>query len=374
MGRALAKRFFGNTNTGGLSGDGVASITVGGTNNAYIVKPTITIDPPTLPGGVTAVGAAHMAVVGITNFTSGTAITPLQVLTLTGGTGTTGTIRVNTTSIATLAVGSSGGTGYTTGDTVTILGGTGTLGTATVVCAGGPGTAVTSFSTFTPGSYTVNPAVLTDAATSLLVPGVPGGDDNLVVDITMGANTCTIVTGGDYSVLPADVSIVGSGSGNPLFNLTFKVLSVVLSVAGSGYAVAPAVTESSPDGNATFTAVLTTIGENSIVAHAYTGAGIKNADIVKQTGSHRYMVNTSDTLQSGVPAVCYLKSSEATALTQMNILAYDEAGGTYYVTKLTRHHAVITPGTGVVYAAGSSVGWTFDTAVDSSSLVKIENT
>lgn len=365
MGRVLAKRFFGNTNPGGISGESVASVTVGGTNNAYVVKPTITFAAPTLPAGVTAVGAAHMAVVGVTNFTAGSGgYAPAQVLTLTGGTGTAGTLTVSTTAVATLAVGSVPGTGYTTGDVVTIQGGTGTLATATVIANAG---AVTGFSTYTPGSYTVNPGTLNEA-TTVKVGG--GGDDTLTVDITMGVGTVAITTAGDYSVLPTDVTIVphtGGGTG-ALFNLTFKVLSVVLSVAGSGYASAPTITESAPDGNATFVAVMTTTGVNGITAYAYTGGSSKVADIVKQTGSRRYRVTTAD---GTVDA--YLKASAATAATEMTIVGTDEAGGTYFVTKLGRHSALITRGTGTVHATGARVNWSFDAADDAAGIILIQN-
>lgn len=365
MGRILAKRFFGNTNTGGLAGDAVASVTVAGTNNAYIVKPTLTFADPTLPGGTTATGTARMAVIGITNHTSGTGMTPLQVLTLTGGTGVKGTIRVDTTSLATVTLGTAHGTGYTTGDVVTIQGGTGTLGTATVIASAG---IVTGFSTFTPGSYTVNPTTLTDAAT-VKVGG--GGDDALQVNITMGANTTTLLTGGDYSVLPADVTIVGSGSGNPLFNLTFKVLRVEITSSGSGYSGAPTVTESAPDGNATFTAVLTTTGADAIVAYAFVTGSSKVADIVKQTGTRRYLVNNADT--AGTPVVAYLKASAATALGEMTIAATDAGAGEYFVTKLTAHKAVVrrAGGSGWAFEDGAQVAWTFGTA--NATTVKIQN-
>ena len=364
MGRPLPKRFFGNTNTIGTGGESVASVTIAGTNNAYITIPTFTFDDPLLVGGVKAVGAAHMAVVGITNHTAGTGMTPLQVCTLTGGTGTKGTIRVDTTSIATLAVGTSGGTGYSTGDVVTIQTGTGTLGTGTVVCSGGPGTAVTSFSTFSPGSYTVNPTTLTNVAT-VKVGG--GGDDALVVNITMGANTATILTDGDYSVLPANVTIVGSGTGKPLWNLTFKVLSIALTEAGSGYNVIPVVTVGS--GNATGTAVLTSVNENSIAVSAWTtalGSNLTGGDIVKQVGARRFLVTTSD--GSGR---CDMVARTPAAVGEMMVTCTDSDGKTYYVTKLTRHKATLTQfGAGVhQFATGAAVPFNFDAAEEDVSVL-----
>lgn len=362
MGRPIKKSYFG---TGGVNGESVASITIAGVNNAYITKPTFIVDAPTLPGGVTATTLVHMGVVGITNFTSGTAITPLQVLTLTGGTAATqGTIRVDTTSLATLVVGAAGGTGYTTGDVVTVQGGTGTLGTGTVIAAGG---IVSGFSTYTPGSYTVNPVTLTNAAT-VKVGG--GGDNALTVNITMGARTCTLLTAGDYTVLPADVTIVGSGAGNPLFNLTYKVVSAAIVNAGSGYAVVPAVTVNV--GNATGTAVPTAATANAIVAFAYTGGSNKIADIVKQEGSTYYQVLTSDS-QVGVDDRAVLQAATPAAVGQMTITAYDQGGGTYWVTKLTMNLATLVPDTGIVYTANTAVQWSFAAAVDATPIVQIQN-
>ena len=362
MGRPLKKSYFGSET---VNGESIASITIGGVNNAYIAKPTFLVAAPTLPLGVTATTLVHMGVVGITNFTSGTAITPLQVLTLTGGTAATqGTIRVDTTSLATLVVGASGGTGYTTGDVVTVQGGTGTLGTGTVIAAGG---IVSGFSTFTPGSYTVNPVTLTNAAT-VKVGG--GGDDALTVNITMGANTVTLLTAGDYTVLPPDVTIVGSGAGNPLFNLTYKVVSAAIVLAGSGYASVPVVTVSA--GNATGVAVLTTGGANAIVAYAYTGGSNKIADIVKQEGSTYYKVLTSDSVV-GVDDRAVLQAATPAAVGQMTITAFDEAGETYWVTKLTMNLATLVRNTGSVYANNTSVQWSFAAAVDATPIVQIQN-
>ena len=362
MGRPLKKSYFGSET---VNGESIASITIGGVNNAYIAKPTFLVAAPTLPLGVTATTLVHMGVVGITNFTSGTAITPLQVLTLTGGTAATqGTIRVDTTSLATVTLGAAHGTGYTTGDVVTIQGGTGTLGTATVIAALG---VVTGFSTFTPGSYTVNPVTLTNAAT-VKVGGA--GDNALTVNITMGANTCTLLTAGDYTVLPVDVTIVGSGAGNPLFNLTYKVVSAAIVLAGSGYASVPVVTVSA--GNATGVAVLTTGGANAIVAYAFTGGSNKIADIVKQEGSTYYKVLTSDSVV-GVDDRAVLQSHTPAVVGEMTITAFDQGGGTYWVTKLTMNLATLVRNTGSVYANNTSVQWSFASAVDATPIVQIQN-
>lgn len=366
MGRPLNKKYFGNTNVVGTGGLAVASIAVTGTNTAYIAKPAITIGAPTLVGGVQAVASAHMAVVGVTNFTTGTSgYAPSQVLTLAGGTGTQATLTVSTTRIAAVTVGSVPGTGYTTGDVVTIQGGTGTLATATVIASAG---AVTGFSTFTPGSYTVNPGSLDEVAT---VKTGGTGDDALTVDITIGVDTVAITTAGDYTALPADVSIVGhtGGGTGALFNLTYKVLSVEVTTAGSGYESAPAVADA-PDGNATFTATMTASGVAAIIAYAFTAGASKVADIVKQVSSRYYKVKTADSTV-GVDDRALLVTATPVAVGEMTIMGTDAAAGTYYITKLTARRATVTPGTGTVWTAGQSVAWTFGTA--DANTIKIDN-
>ena len=74
MGRPLNKKYFGNRNVGtaattddGIGGQGVASITLGGTNNSsgYALNDPIDISAPNLPGGVQA--TAKVATLGAGN-------------------------------------------------------------------------------------------------------------------------------------------------------------------------------------------------------------------------------------------------------------------------------------------------------------------
>lgn len=371
MGRPIKKSFFANLNspyndfaTGGPTGqggEGVASIAVGGgvLNTGYTAKPAIVIGAPNLPGGVQAVASARMAVATIVNFTSGAGYTPGQVLTLTGGTGTKGTVTVNTTQVTNLVVGANGGSGYAPNDVITIQGGTGTLATATVGTVDGLG-AVLTFSTYTPGSYTVNPGTLTNATT---VKTGGTGDDALTVTFQMGVGTASVTTGGNYTALPADVSIVGhSGTGGALFNLTFKVLSVDVITAGSGYQTAPSVADN-PDGGATFTATLTATQMNGLAVTAYIigGNAALAADIMKQEASRRYLVRNA---QGKGQCKLVAKANGALAAGEMNLIATDTGGNTYYVTKLTARRATLTrtnPAAGL-FATGAVAGWTMGAA------------
>ena len=58
----------------------------------------------------------------------------------------------------------------------------------------------------------------------------------------------------------------------------------------------------------------------------------------------------------------------------MDLYAYDSAGNTYYVTKLTERRAYLTQksgGSNYVYASGTSAPWSF--AAASGNVVKINN-
>lgn len=365
MGRPIKDKYFGSSNAPyqdqasggptGAGGEGVASIAVGGTNTNKTAVPAIVIAAPTLATGTLAVARAHMQVETIINFTSGSGYTPAQVLTLTGGTGTQATITVSTTAVTNLVVGNSGGSGYAPGDVVTVQGGTGTLATATVGTVDGLG-AVLTFASYTPGSYTVNPGTLTNAST-VKVGG--GGDDALKVTFAMGLGTVALTTAGDYTALPADISIVGhSGSGGALFNLDYNVKSVEVTTAGSGYTAAPSITT---QGGTTFTATLTSSNTNAIAVKAWTttGGSSLDGDVMKQESSRRYLVKTAD----GVGR-CKLVAAAPAAAGEMTMTAKDSAGGTYYVLKLTARRALIVKGdrSGTQFttgATGISVPWVF---------------
>lgn len=114
--------------------------------------------------------------------------------------------------------------------------------------------------------------------------------------------------------------------------------------------------------------------EPAIIAYAYTGSSLKQADIVRQVSTHRYKVNTSDTV---TPVIAMLKTTgAASALGEMTIKATDSAGGTYWVAKLTSRKAVIVPDTGIqfplVNGQAQAIRWTFD-APTADTTVQIEN-
>jgi hypothetical protein len=373
MGRPIKKKFFGNLNapyndymTGGPTGgggEGVASVLVTGTNNAYVAVPTVAFAAPTGTAGVTATGTAHMAVVGITSYSQTVANSVAgQTLTLAGGTGVEGTISVNSTQILAAPTFVNTGTNYVTGDVVIITGGTGLRSTGTVT-ANATGN-VTGWGTRSGGIYTVNPATLTGAATTSTGTGT-----GLTVSFLMSIYDYAIATGGDYTALPANVAVVSSGVDNPTWSLTYKVGSVAIATAGSGYATAPAITMA---GNAIPTAVLGTAFSNALAVTAYltTGSSAVVADIMKQEASHRYLVRNAQG-----QGQCKLISTSTMAAGEMNLLATDVLGSTYYVTKLTSRKALLTrntdAGSGWSFVSGSQAGWTLGAA--SAGFVSVAN-
>jgi hypothetical protein len=118
MGRPLNKKYFGNRNIGsssttadnGIGGEGVASVTVGGTNNSsgYTTGDSVTFTAPQLPGGVTATGTIVAngggAIVSITITEKGSGYTTAP--TVTASTGTIGTTTL--TAVLTTDSGSAG--------------------------------------------------------------------------------------------------------------------------------------------------------------------------------------------------------------------------------------------------------------------------
>ncbi len=155
---------------------------------------------------------------------------------------------------------------------------------------------------------------------------------------------------------------------------------------GSGYTSAPTVTIADSDVGAetsgTATAVLTvdtggvpgstTNQENAISITGRIVAGATVAlDVIKQTGSRRYLATDGTNI-----GVVELVGDAVDAAGEANIIATDSASGTYYVTKITAHRALVVPGTGtqfpLVGGNPQSIPWVLDTAVLNTS-VKISN-
>lgn len=290
MGRPIQKKFFGTTNPPSTSGEGIASIAIGGTNAGKTAVTPIVIAAPQLPGGVQAVARAHMELDTIVNFLAGT--------------------------------------GYSVNDVLTLV---------------------------EPGDAAVVRATLTVT--------------KIVNDNPTGAiETVSITTRGDYTALPTGTdpagditrySVTGGTGTGADFNTTWKVKSVEVTTAGSGYSTAPVITT---QGGTTFTATLTSVSPNSIAmtGRVVTGATVA-LDIIKQTGSVRYLV--TDGTNTGVVG---LVGAAVAAAGEATIMATDTLGSTYYVTKLTARRAHLTRAVdgsgGFEYATGAVSGWSLDAA------------
>jgi hypothetical protein len=157
--------------------------------------------------------------------------------------------------------------------------------------------------------------------------------------------------------------------------VTFRVKSIEVTEAGSGYVSAPTLTW----GGHTFTGqtaptlntvvMITDTGnvgastnqENAIRMTAYlTGGSAVEVDILKQVSTNRYKV--TDGTRTGI---VQLQASLADAAGEGSVLATDAAGNTYYATKITAHKATLTQvagGADYVYATGQAAPWKFDAA------------
>lgn len=139
---------------------------------------------------------------------------------------------------------------------------------------------------------------------------------------------------------------------------TGAITAITIVNSGSGYTAAPTITASTTPGVAAVfgTVVLTTNRVNAIQATAFIPGGSSAAavDIIKQSGSKQYLVSNAQG-----KGECRLAAVASGSLVagQMNLIATDSANGTYYVTKLTTNHAVLTRITGAQFANNTKVMW-----------------
>ena len=136
--------------------------------------------------------------------------------------------------------------------------------------------------------------------------------------------------------------VAASGTASVSFNGgTGRIQALNITTAGSGYTSTSSVTltysPTSTGTTATFVLALTASQQNAISGQAYIVGGSANAyDIKKQEASRRYLVQTSDGTGQ-----CKLVTTSTLAAGEMNILATDVNGSTYYVKKLTARRAVL---------------------------------
>lgn len=345
MGRPIKKKYFGNTNVPPIGGEGVASFTIGGVNNNYVALPTITsIGAPNLPGGIQAVGAiTSLAAKSATVTTIGTGGTnedyePGDTLTVVGGTATAAaTFTVDSVKVRTIVNVAPGTNTWSTGDTVTFSTGWDTPAVITITDDGAGGIASLTIT----DAGVLSGALPADPVAPDSTTNISGLVNGATFNIGFGVNAITLVSGGSYTVIPANPAATttdsATGTGATL-TLAYGIGSTVVTTAGAGYTAAPTVTVSG--GNGTLTAVLTTTNENAIAISAYVvgGSSAVAGDIVKQEASRRYLVTTAQGTSD-----CSLVAAPPLA-GEMTMTATDSAGGTYYPIKLTQAKALIVKG------------------------------
>lgn len=323
MARSLNKKYFGNRNIGttgtadnGIGGEGIASIswsdrgswlsTAGG---AAAPLAGLALPAPTLPGGVQATW---------TNYFGAAAVTT--------GAGSVGLVVGETYTYAPIP-----------GLLVTVATSTnnGTNATFTVTTAGSTTTLLTDLQTVN----LTKSAGMTGAATFAV-------DIQLkIVDTVIGEKGSGYTGAETFTVTTAN-----SATG------TAPVGTIVLTTDSAGY-----------DGNGARN--VTTNQENAIQISAYVpavdgGSSAVAGDIIRQVSGRRYKVKTAQ----GTGIVKLVAAAPAAG--QATITATDSGGATYYVTKLTAHKALLTStGSGTPeFADGTSVKWTFGSAVTDSSV------
>jgi hypothetical protein len=154
-------------------------------------------------------------------------------------------------------------------------------------------------------------------------------------------------------------------TGSVTTNAAGNVATVTLLTAGKGYTGAPTATVvgGTTGTVATFNVTLfaSTVTQNAIsfssrlLAKDGGGSTVTNGDIQKQESSRRYLVKDSNG-QGQVKLVGRAIANPG----EMTIIATDEGGATYYVTKLTAHRATLVYITGTqIYDDNTAVGWSF---------------
>jgi hypothetical protein len=116
---------------------------------------------------------------------------------------------------------------------------------------------------------------------------------------------------------------------------------------------------------AKFITTVTASTQNALNVTAYIpakngGASAKLSDIVKQEASHRYLVKNTDGIGQ-----CRLVASDTPAAGEMNLIATDLNGSTYWVTKLTARRCILTQrtmSTAYLFATNGAAGWTIASA------------
>jgi hypothetical protein len=295
MGRPLNKKYFGNRNIGsasvttddGIGGQGLATISVATAgsftvSNTYKNFPLLTIGAPTLPGGVLATADVVFEINTVTFSSGGQTNADYLPGLSTSITGLGGGAIINITEVASKV-------------------------TAVDVTTAGTNR----------GEFRRGDAFDGTGITTFQVLQAPNAGTDLQVNITFRVKSITIVEQGSGYVSVPNLSWSGhtfTGQTTPSGNT--PALTVDTGNVGSA-----------------------TNDENAIITYAYhTGGSLLLGDITKQVSTTRYKVKNAT-----ATAIAKLKATIANAAGEMNIVATDTDGKTYYVIKLTSRKATLVP-------------------------------
>jgi len=404
MAARLNKKFFGNRNigtggdqTGSLSnsqnygddrigGEGVASVTINTEGTYTSALPTVSFSTPDLPGGVRATGTVHGHALTAVATAAGSGYNLANVLTLPSGSGiiTPATFTVTAVTVVSITL-NNGGTANDVGDefTFAVSGFATPLRVRVTAATTGTATAVSIVNggVWTSGALPSNTIGMTRAQ---VAAGQDYNGQNLQVNITgWGVSTVAVAQQGDYTTISSGAkatTVAPTGGSGATLTVTYGVSGVVVTEKGSGYTSVSDAAPTFSSGSATATSVLTTDNgipysagnqENALIPYAYIGGSRKIVDIIGQKGARRYKVTDGTNV-----ALCNLKTSAAAnAVGEMDLTAYDSAGGEYWVKKINNRRCTVVrkaSGGGTQFATDSSVPWTLDAATVNVS-VKINN-
>ena len=205
--------------------------------------------------------------------------------------------------------------------------------------------------------------------------GVGGeGVATLAIATTGTLYTTSTTIAGTFSAPQIKGGVRATGSATT--DADGNIISATLLTAGSGYTSAPTftLTPVTTGTTGTFTVSLTSTTQNALAFNSYLTTGTQavfGGDIMKQEASRRYLVNNSE----GIGQV-KLVATDALAAGEMNLIATDGAGSTFFVTKLTARKATVVGRTGTstaVVTSGASVGWTLGVATGTTQVTLASN-
>ena len=261
-------------------------------------------------------------------------------------------------SVAGVAI-SNSGTNYSQGATLTfsapqITGGATATATITIPATGtNKGKVMLVTITDSGSGYTVAPtATLNKATTKTTTGNATSGEYTLTNVASVSGVYVGMLAGGNWG-MQANAYVTAVGTTSVTLDKTMSATSATIALSftdnGASFAKTVSLTTSTANG-LMFSSFLTT-----------GTAAIATGDIVKQEASRRYLVKNSEG-----EGQCKLVTTSTLAAGQMNIVATDWNGSTYYVRKLTAHRAVLVTstatGAGFLIANGASTGWTIGAA------------